>query len=334
MDLQSTGRFDPSGDLLLDGELSNGGLVVLDGPASITTFTGNGRFINDGELRKTGPGIATIGPDVVFTSRFYSEVDVTSGTLDIRGDLFDENPSAVLPNPTSDDVIAGTFRVAAGTSLEFDGDLIVGPGTQFVTEITGDDSSPANYGRIVADRLGFDRIVPNPGPGLVGFRAIAGYDFDASDVYPIITCSSDCAPDIGEGGDVVLSVEFDQLELSGLTPVQTRLGIDLATVANKVIAGDPGVGFGTDVSVDGDWAVVGSRGVSEPRVYEFVAGDWQAEADADELVCGEGRHRRQHDLRRRRSLQAPEPGGAVRGRRRDRRHHLRRRRTTRRPRVR
>lgn len=271
VDLQSTATFDPSGDVTLDGLLNNAGPVVIDGAG---TINGAGRFVNDNEVRKTGAGTLTLGPDVVWTSRFYSELNVTGGAVVIQGPLLDENPSAVLPNPTSDDVTAGTFRVAAGTSLTFDGDLIVGPGTRFVTEITGDDSSPENYGRIIADRLGFDRIVPNPGSGLVGFQANVTYDFDASDVYPIITCAADCAPDIGEGGDVVLSVEFDQLALSGLTPVQTRLGIDLATVANKVVAPDPGVGFGTDVSVDGDWAVVGSRGVGQPRVYEFVAGEW------------------------------------------------------------
>jgi hypothetical protein len=272
VDLQSSGSFDPSDDLLLDGVLSNDGVVVLDGPASVTTFTGNGRVINDGELRKTGPGTATIGPDVVFTSRFYSDVNVTSGSLEILGDLFDDN------GPDSATVTAGTFRVAAGTSLVVgeDGvvgdDLIVGPGTTFVTEITGPPSSTASYGRIVVGSgLGFDRTVPNPGPGLVGFEAIVnGYDVDVADVYPVITCGNDCAPDLGGG---VLSVEFDDLALGGLTPVQTRLAIDLRTVANKIVAPDSGVGFGTDVSVDGDWAVVGQR-TGDAQVYEFVGGDW------------------------------------------------------------
>ncbi len=264
VDLQPTATFDPSGDVTLDGLLNNGGPVVIDGPGSIT---GTGRFINDDELRKTGPGTLILGPGVVWTSRFYSELNVTGGAVEIQGPLFDDN------GPVNDDVTAGTFSVAAGTSLRFDGDLIVGPGTRFVTEITGDDSSPTNYGQFFADRLGFDRIVPNPGPGLVGFEANVSIDVDASDVYPIITCAADCAPDIGDGGDSVLSVEFDQLALSGLTPVQTRLGIDLATVANKVIAPDSSVGFGADLSIDGDWAVVGS-GAGQRRVYEFDAGAW------------------------------------------------------------
>ena len=270
VDLQPTATFDPSGDVTLDGLLNNAGPVVIDGPGSIT---GSGRFVNDDVLRKTGSGTLTIGPDVVWTSRFYSELDVAGGSVEILGDLFDDN------GPATATVTAGTFRVAAGTSLVVgeDGvvgdDLIVGPGTTFVTEIKGPPSSTANYGRIVVgSALGFDRTVPNPGPGLVGFEAIVnGYDVDVADVYPVITCANDCAPDLGGG---VLSVEFDDLALSGLTPVQTRIAIDLRTVANKVVTPDPGVGFGTDLDVDGDLAVVGSRAGGPLWVYEFAAGRW------------------------------------------------------------
>ena len=162
VDLQPTATFDPSGDVTLDGLLNNAGPVVIDGPGSIT---GSGRFVNDDVLRKTGSGTLTIGPDVVWTSRFYSEVDVAGGSVEILGALFDDN------GPVNDVVTAGTFRVAAGTTLVFDENLIVGPGTRFVTEIAGPSSSTGNYGRIVVgNALGFDQTVPNPGPGKVGLR--------------------------------------------------------------------------------------------------------------------------------------------------------------------
>ena len=265
VDLQPTATFDPSGDVTLDGLLNNAGPVVIDGPGSIT---GSGRFVNDDVLRKTGSGTLTIGPDVVWTSRFYSELDVAGGSVEILGDLVDDNG---LETAT---VTAGTFRVAAGTSLEFDENLIVGPGTTFVTELSGPPSSTANYGRVVVgSALGFDRTVPNPGPGLVGFEAVVnGYDVDAADVYPVITCGIDCAPDLGSD---VLSVEFDDLALSGLTPVQTRTTIDLRTVANKVVSSDPGVGFGIDLAVDGDLAVVGTLSGGPLWVYRYVAGAWE-----------------------------------------------------------
>ena len=283
VDLQSTGQFEPAAVLMLDGELSNGGTVIIDGPTSIP---GSGRFINDGELLKTGAGTLTLGPAVVWTARASSQLHVSSGDVEILGELFDDNVGSGI----SDDVTAGTFSVAAGTSLTFDGDLIVGPGTRFVTEINGDDSSTENYGRIIADRLGFDRIVPNPGSGLVGFEANVSIDVDASDIYPIITCSADCAPDIGEGGDVVLSVEFDQLALNGLTPVQTRLAIDLRTVANKVIAPDSSVRLGNDLSIDGDWGVAARQGGIDVLERDTATDDWEiAQSITNTGVAGVGR---------------------------------------------
>ena len=281
VDLQSTATLDPSGDVTLDGELSNGGPVVIDGPGSIT---GTGRFINDDELRKTGPGTLTLGPGVVWTSRSYSELNVTAGNVEIRGPLFDDNTAAAI----DDDVTAGTFRIAAGSSLSFDENLIVGPGTRFVTEITGPSGSTENYGRIVVgEALGFDQTVPNPGSGLVGLEVLLnGYDVNESDVYTVFSCA-DCAAD--PPGDAN-GIEFDNLALSGLTPVQTRNAIDLRTVANKVIAPDPSLGFGTDMAIDGDWAVAARAGAVDVLERDVVTGDWSiTQSIPNAGVAGVGR---------------------------------------------
>ena len=139
----------------LDGQINNVGPVIVDGPTSIT---GSGRFINDGELRKTGPGTLTIGSGIDWTSRFYSEVNVQQGRVEILGPLVESS---------------GTFRVAAGATLAFAGDLAVGPGSRFVTQITGASSSLANFGQIqVGGFVGFDSTAPFPGPGTVGLTAI------------------------------------------------------------------------------------------------------------------------------------------------------------------
>ena len=239
----------------LDGQINNGGPVIATGP---TDITGIGTFVNDDELRKTGPGTLTIGLDIGWTSRFYSEVNVQQGSIEIRGPLVESS---------------GTFRVAAGTTLSFEGDLAVGPGSRFVTQITGSSISLANFGQVkVGGFVGFNSSAPFPGSGTVGLTAmIDGYAVAPSDVYPIITCGSECA----YGPPGAANIQFDDVDLNGLDVVLDRPSVNLQLIENKIPNPGDAVGqFGFSVDIDGDWAVVGapSGGIA---VFERVLGAWE-----------------------------------------------------------
>ncbi len=238
----------------LDGQINNVGPVIVDGPTSIT---GSGSIVNDGELRKQGSGTLTIGSGIDWTSRFYSEVNVQQGRVEILGPLVESS---------------GTFRVAAGTTLAFAGDLTVGPGSRFVTRITGASSDPANFGQIqVGGLLGFDAAAPNPGSGTVGLTAtIDGYGVTASDAYRVITCASECVYGPGVG-----SIEFDDLDLSGLDVVIERPSVNVQLIENKIPSPDGAFPrFGYAVDIDGDWAVVGAP-TGGIAVFERVLGAWE-----------------------------------------------------------
>jgi hypothetical protein len=244
-------------------DVAGPGRITVDGDASIS---GVGQVANLGEVVKTGEGTLGVGSGVTWYSQASSTIDVQGGSVLLAG-----GPIIVVDGVPG---FPGALRVAAGTTFDVQGDLVLEDTSVIETEVIGPSDNVGNYGRIRVD-------VALTKAGLL-VSELVGYDPGLADSYPVITCAGDCYPG-----------RFDFLSTAPFDVVTTPNAVTLQLVDGKLLGPDDAVErFGFAVDIDGDWAVVGAP---EPNggtyVYELVDGDWtfrQALGNAASSVAIQG----------------------------------------------
>jgi hypothetical protein len=230
----------------LEIDVAGPGRLTVDGEASIS---GTGQISNLGEVVKIGTGTLGVGPAVTWYSEESSTIDVQGGSVLLAGG----------PIETVDGVAGfpGALRLAAGTTFDVQGDLVLEETTVIESEINGPSDDVANYGRVRVD-------VDVTKAGLLA-SDLVGYSPGLADSYPVITCAGDCYPG-----------RFDVLSTAPFDVATTQNAVTLQLVDGKLVGPDDAVErFGFDVDIDGVWAVVGApEPFGDTYVYELVDGDW------------------------------------------------------------
>ena len=258
------------GDVELDGSIRteesfdnetiflNSGVLVFDTESGPIDVSGSGRVENGGEVRTFGTDTTTVGPGVTWRSSSSGSLLVDEGELALSGPV-------VYLDETDEPGLSGYTFLGAGALLTVDGDLVLDVDSFLEIGINGPPTDASNYGRLsVGGTL-------TKGGGLSA-SGIQGSEPDyaptVDDVFPIITCT-DCYPG-----------SFDFFGTGPLDAVPTATAITLQIVANKINQpiDSSGYRFGSDIDIDGNWAVVsapaGSGDDGGLFVYELVAGEW------------------------------------------------------------
>jgi hypothetical protein len=206
------------------------GVLTLDGAVNVG---GGGLITNSGVVEKIGAGALVVGGAITWNNADGSSFVLAEGDANVFTTSFDAQ---------------GEISVAPGTTLRLDGNLDLAPSSRLSFGVSGPSNEITNYGRIVLPN-GF----VNP-DGAVAIDFFDEYDISVDDSYPVITClASNC----NDGSGFFSAYET----FSGgrvLDIIRSFGGWNLEVVGNKIIADDAELtGFGFDVAVDGDWAVVG-----------------------------------------------------------------------------
>ena len=258
------------GDIELDGSIRTeeffddettffrGGVLVFDTESGPIDVSGTGTVDNRGTVRTFRTDTTTIRPGVTWQSSWTSELLVDQGALTLAG------PVVYLDEVEAPGLTGFTF-IGAGALLTVEGDLSLAFDSSVDVEISGPSTDPSNYGQLSIDGV----LTKGGGLSAIGLGGGAGdYSPTIDDAFPVIDCT-DCYPG-----------SFDFFGTRPLDAVPTETAITLQIVANKINQPDDSSGyrFGSDIDIDGNWAVVSAPAASGDDgglfVYELVAGEW------------------------------------------------------------
>jgi hypothetical protein len=186
------------------------GLLTAESPAveGAVFVDGTGQISNLGAVVKTGEGRLGVSPQVTWYSESPSVLDIQEGSVELAGER--------IQTVDGVDGFPGSLFVAAGTTLDVGGDLVLGDTSVIESEITGPSGSDANSGRVlVAGDLTQDGLLAS---------VLSGYVPVPSDAYAVFRCEGDCS--LGEFGDldvdpfeVVTTQNAVTLQLPDVPPV-------------------------------------------------------------------------------------------------------------------
>ena len=180
----------------------------------------------------------------------------------------------VYLDETEEPGLLGYTFLGAGALLTVDGDLVLDVDSFLEIGINGPPTDASNYGRLFVGGT----LTKGGGLSASGIQGSEpDYEPTIDDVFPVITCA-DCYPG-----------SFDFFGTRPLDAVPTATAITLQIVANKINQPDDSSGyrFGSDIDIDGNWAVVSAPAASGDDgglfVYELVAGEWTQRSGAVRL---------------------------------------------------